>query len=86
LLHTGGTFNYGHWSNAEADALMDQARTVSDPGARRALYARLWTIEREELPLAYLWIAKNVVGMKRDLQGFVQVPDGLIRLRGLRRD
>ena len=86
LLHTGGTFNYGHWSNAEADALMDQARIVSDPAARRALYARLWAIEREEMPLAYLWTAKNIVGMKRDLQGFVQVPDGLIRLRGLRRD
>ena len=86
LLHTGGTFNYGHWSNAEADALMDQARTVPDPAARRALYARLWAVEREEMPLIYLWIAKNVVGMKRDLQGFVQVPDGLIRLRGLRRE
>ena len=84
-LHTGGTFNYGRWSNPAADALLDEARTVSDPAARRALYARLWTIEREELPLMYLWIAKNVVGYKADLQGFVQVPDGLIRLRGLRR-
>ena len=34
----------------------------------------------------YLWIAKNVVGYKADLQGFTQVPDGLIRLRGLRRN
>lgn len=84
-LHTGGTFNYGRWSNPAADALLDEARTVSDPVARRALYARLWAIEREELPLMYLWIAKNVVGYKADLQGFVQVPDGLIRLRGLRR-
>jgi len=85
-LHTGGTFNYGHWSNPAADALLDEARTVSDPAARRALYARLWAIEREELPLMYLWIAKNVVGYKADLQGFTQVPDGLIRLRGLRRN
>jgi peptide/nickel transport system substrate-binding protein len=84
-LHTGGTFNYGHWSNGEADALLDEARTVPDPAARRALYARLWAIEREELPLMYLWTAKNIVGLKRDLQGFVQAPDGLIRLRGLRR-
>jgi len=85
-LHTGGTFNYGHWSNPAADALLDEARTVSDPAVRRALYARLWAIEREELPLMYLWIAKNVVGYKADLQGFTQVPDGLIRLRGLRRN
>ena len=26
LLHAGGTFNYGHWSNPAADALLDQAR------------------------------------------------------------
>ncbi len=84
-LHTGGTFNYGRWSSPQADALLDEARTVSDPSARRTLYARLWAVEREELPLMYLWIARNIVGMKRDLQGFVQVPDGLIRLRGLRR-
>ena len=86
LLHTGGTFNYGHWSNAEADAAMDQARAVSDPAARRALYARLWQVEREEMPLVYLWTAKNVVGLRADLHGFVPVPDGLIRLRGMRRD
>lgn len=86
LLHTGGTFNYGHWSNAEADAAMDAARAVSDPAARRALYARLWAVEREDMPLMYLWTAKNVVGLRADLHGFVPVPDGLIRLRGMRRD
>lgn len=40
-------------------------------------------MERADLPLLYLWTAKNVVGMKRGLEGFVQVPDGLIRLRGV---
>lgn len=82
-LHTGGTFNYGHWSSPAADALMDQARIPSDVAARRALYAKLWEVERADLPPVYLWTAKNVVGMKRGLQGFVQVPDGLIRLRGV---
>ncbi len=86
LLHTGGTFNFGHWSNAEADAAMDEARTVSDPAARRALYARLWHVEREEMPLVYLWTAKNIVGLRADLHGFMPVPDGLIRLRGMRRE
>ena len=41
-------------------------------------------IERADLPLIYLWTTKNVVAMKKGLQGFEQVPDGLIRLRGLR--
>jgi peptide/nickel transport system substrate-binding protein len=82
-LHTGGTFNYGHWTSPAADALLDQARIPSDVAARRALYAKLWGVERADLPLLYLWTAKNVVGMKRGLAGFVQVPDGLIRLRGV---
>ena len=86
LLHTGGTFNFGHWSNAEADAAMDEARTVSDLAARRALYARLWTVEQKEMPLVYLWTAKNIVGLRADLHGFIPVPDGLIRLRGMTRD
>ena len=62
---------------------MDQARIPTDVAERRALYAKLWDVERADLPLLYLWTAKNVVGMKRGLQGFVQVPDGLIRLRGV---
>jgi ABC-type transport system substrate-binding protein len=68
---------------AAADALLDHARIPTDVAARRALYAKLWEVERADLPLLYLWTTKNVVGMKRGLQGFVQVPDGLIRLRGV---
>ena len=83
-LHKGGTFNYGKWDNPEAASLLDRARVEPDEAARRALYAKFWTIEREELPLVYLWTSKNLVGMKKGLTGFVQVPDGLIRLRGLR--
>ena len=83
LLHTGGSFNYGHWANPAADALLDQARTEPEPAARAALYARFWQLERQDLPLVYLWTSKNVVGLKRGLKGFVQVPDGLIRLHGV---
>ena len=84
-LHTGGTFNYGHWSNKEADALLDQARRITDVASRRDLYAKFWTIERQDMPLVYLWTTTNVVGMRTNLTGFVQVPDGLIRVRGLKR-
>ena len=36
------------------------------------------------MPLVYLYIAQDTVGLKRSLSGFVQAPDGLVRLRGLR--
>ena len=80
LLHSGGTFNYGHWTNPAADALLDQARILPGVEERRALYARFWTLEREDMPLVYLWTMKAIVGLKKDISGFVQVPDGLIRL------
>ncbi len=81
LLHSGGTFNYGHWTNPAADALLDQARILPGVEERRALYARFWALEREDMPLVYLWTMKAIVGLKKDISGFVQVPDGLIRLR-----
>ena len=83
MLHTGGTFNYGHYSNPVMDKALDDARTVAGTGQRRAFYAKVWAQERQDLPLIYLWTAKNIVGMKKTLTGFQQVPDGLIRLQGM---
>lgn len=83
LMHTGGTFNYGHHSNPAMDKLLDDARLTTDVAARRAIYAKVWAIQRQDMPLVYLWTARNIVGMKKNLDGFVQVPDGLIRLKGL---
>jgi peptide/nickel transport system substrate-binding protein len=83
MLHTGGTFNYGHYSNPDVDKALDDARTVAAVDQRRAFYAKVWDQERNDLPLIYLWISKNIVGMKKSITGFQQVPDGLIRLQGV---
>ena len=83
MLHTGGTFNYGHYSNTAVDKALDDARTVAGVDQRRAFYAKVWAQERQDLPLVYLWTGKNIVGMKKALTGFRQVPDGLIRLQGM---
>ena len=83
MLHTGGTFNYGHYSNPEVDKALDDARTVADVDQRRAFYAKVWDQERKDLPLIYVWIGKNIVGMKKSITGFQQVPDGLLRLQGV---
>jgi peptide/nickel transport system substrate-binding protein len=83
MLHSGGTFNYGHYSNPDVDKALDDARTVASLDQRRVFYAKVWAQERKDLPLVYLWISKNIVGMKRDVTGFQQVPDGLIRLQGV---
>ncbi|MGH7210605.1 MAG: hypothetical protein ACREF1_03990, partial [Acetobacteraceae bacterium] len=75
--------NYGHYSDPEMDKLLDEAREVSGFAKRKALYAKVWQVERKNMPLIYLYIAKNTVGMKKSLMGFKQVPDGIIRLQGM---
>ncbi len=83
FLHGGGTFNYGHYDAPAVDRLLDDARLVTDVAARRALYAQVWERERADMPLIYLWIARNIVGLRRTVTGFVPHPDGLIRMQGV---
>ncbi len=83
FLHTGGTFNYGHYSNPAVDKALDEVRLFTDIPKRRGIYHQVWLEEREDLPLLYLWAPKNIVGLRRSLGGFVQVPDGMIRLQGM---
>jgi peptide/nickel transport system substrate-binding protein len=83
LMHSKGTFNYGRHSNPQMDALLDAARVETDTAKRRDIYADVWKLQRQDLPLVYLYMAKNIVGMKKGLDGFEQVPDGLIRVRGI---
>ena len=83
MLHSGGTFNYGKYSNAEMDSWLDDARKVSDVASRSALYNKVWALERQDLPLVYLYTSRNIVGLRKEVNGFRQVPDGLIRLQGM---
>ncbi len=84
LMNSKGTFNYGRHNNPEMDALLDAARLETDVGKRRDIYAKVWAIQREDMPLVYLYMAKSIVGMNRKVEGFEQVADGLIRVRGIR--
>jgi peptide/nickel transport system substrate-binding protein len=84
FLHSGYGFNYSHYDNPQVDALLDQARVVDSVPARTAIYAKVWTLERQDLPVIYLWSPKNIVGLKKTLLGFKPVPDGIIRLQGMR--
>jgi peptide/nickel transport system substrate-binding protein len=84
FLHGGEGFNYGHYDNPRIDALLDQARLAATVAARTAIYAKVWAVERQDMPVIYLWSPKNIVGLKKTLRGFRQVPDGIIRLQGMR--
>lgn len=50
-IGTGGMANYSHWSNAEVDELLAQARTLTKDEERGACYRRIQEIQAEELPI-----------------------------------
>ena len=83
FLHSGQANNNGNFANPTVDRLLDEARGMTDLAKRRDLYAQMWPILRQELPITYLWNARNIVGMSAKLGGFRAIPDGMIRLQGL---
>jgi peptide/nickel transport system substrate-binding protein len=82
-LHSGQANNNGKYASPEVDKLLDEARGMTDLAKRRDLYAQMWPILRQDLPITYLWSRRNIVAMSAKLQGFRSVPDGMIRLQGL---
>jgi peptide/nickel transport system substrate-binding protein len=86
FLHTDGTFNQGHYSNAQVDNLLDQARAQNDVAQRGAIYAKMWDQVAQDDPIIYLWTPRNIVGLTKTLHGFRPVSDGMIRLQDLSRN
>jgi peptide/nickel transport system substrate-binding protein len=83
FLHSGQNNNNGNYANPTVDKLLDDARGMTDLAKRRELYAQMWPVLRQELPITYLWNARNIVGMSAKLSGFRAIPDGMIRIQGL---
>lgn len=82
---TGGGQNDGRYSNPEADRLMNAARAELDQEKRKALYEQLLQIlVRQDRPRLFLWHRKNIMVHSARLTGYRPVPDGLIRVQGLR--
>jgi ABC-type transport system substrate-binding protein len=53
VFRTGGSQNYGRYSNPEVDALLDRAAASVDPAERTRLYQQMGQITNEDLALAY---------------------------------
>jgi peptide/nickel transport system substrate-binding protein len=84
FMHTKAPQNDGGYSNPEADKLMDDGRLVSDPAQRKAIYEKLTKILLEEEPIIYLYHRKLLFAHTTKLDGFKPLPDGLVRVVGLK--
>ena len=83
-LHSKGALNETHYVSPEVDAWLDAARATTDVAARKDLYAKITARVHEDLPIMYLDSNSWIVVTSARLSGFKPVPDGIIRLQGLR--
>ena len=84
FLHTKAPQNDGGYSNPEADKLMEDARAISDPEQRKAIYEKLTKIVLNDEPIIYLYHRKLLFAHTKKLEGYRQMPDGLVRVIGLK--
>ena len=76
--------NNAQYCNPQVDKLLDDARAVADPGKRKAIYADVTRIILEDNPKIYLYHRRVLIAHTARLEGYRQMPDGLVRVVGLR--
>jgi len=84
FLHTNAPQNDGKYSNPEADKALEDARLITDPAQRKAIYEKLTKIVLNDEPLIYLYHRKLLIAHTTKLEGYKQMPDGLVRVIGLK--
>jgi peptide/nickel transport system substrate-binding protein len=70
--------------NADVDKYLNEARTVSDLASRKAIYQKLTKVILDEDPIVYLYHRRILIGLNVRVDGYTQMPDGLVRVVGLR--
>jgi peptide/nickel transport system substrate-binding protein len=84
FLKTGAPQNYSAWNNAEADKALDDARLVTDIAQRKAIYEKLTKAELDEQAILYIYHRRILIAHTTRLEGYKQMPDGLVRVIGLK--
>jgi peptide/nickel transport system substrate-binding protein len=84
FLHTKAPQNDGVYSNPEADKAFEDARLITDPAQRKAIYEKLTATVLREEPIIFLYHRKLLFAHTTKLEGYRQMPDGLVRVVGLK--
>ncbi len=81
FVATGGPNNRSAYSNPKLDVLLDAARVLTLPDLRKRAYAQVMDIVNDEAPMLFLNWPKEYKPLRANVQGFVHIPDGMLRLR-----
>ena len=79
-----GSFNDAGYTNPRVQTLLDAARLLNDMTQRRRAYREVTTILADDLPYIWLYFEKEYKLASTKVQGYVHVPDGMMRFRTVR--
>jgi peptide/nickel transport system substrate-binding protein len=79
-----GSLNYGGYCDPEVDALHAEARRTSDFAQRKAAYEKIAAKVLPEGDFLYLYHPQVLIAHTDRLDGYKQMPDGLVRVIGLK--
>jgi peptide/nickel transport system substrate-binding protein len=76
--------NYTGYCDAETEALLNQSRTLREPAERKKVFEQIAARVLKERPIIYLYHRNWLWAYSPKLSGVRNIPDGLLRLTGLR--
>ena len=76
--------NYAGYCKPEVDEILNKSRTTRDAAERRKLFEQLAAIALKDRPIVYLYHRHWLWAYTAKLSGLRTVPDGLVRVQGLR--
>ncbi len=84
MLSCKGPTNYAGYCKQEVEALIDQSRTSLDPEARADAYDKIAQQVQKDRPIIYLYHRHWLWAHTTKLSGLRTVPDGMVRVQGLK--
>jgi peptide/nickel transport system substrate-binding protein len=76
--------NNAAYCKQEVDDLLVRSRTARDPADRKKAYEQIAAITLTDRPIVYLYHRDWLWAYTNKLSGLRTIPDGLVRLQGLR--
>jgi peptide/nickel transport system substrate-binding protein len=84
FLRSKAPQNDGGYSNPDVDKSFEDARMTADPAQRKAIYEKLTAQVLKDEPIIYLFHRKLLMAHTAKLEGYRPMPDGLVRVVGLK--
>jgi len=84
MLSCKGPTNYSGYCNQDVEHAIEESRTNLDPAKRAAAYDRIAAQVQKDRPIIYLFHRHWLWAHTAKLSGFRVVPDGMVRVQGLK--